>query len=82
MEYWDEDYAKQTAGHNKELIEKMQAVYTDRVLSGGIVYLREVFEKIGLPYDDTPFAKSEKSLKGVWQYGGSEPTLHFEFEKK
>ena len=77
MEYWDEDYAKQTAGHNKELLEKMQAVYTDRVLSGEIVYLREVFEKIGLPYDNTSFGRSEKLENGRWQYGGSEIELHF-----
>lgn len=78
MEYWDEDYAKQTAGHNREFLEKMQAVFTDRVRSGGTVSLREVFEEIGLPYDDTPFAKSEKLVKGRWQYGGSEIELHLE----
>lgn len=71
---WDEDYSKQY----RDYIEKMTKEFNDRCGSGGIVTLREVFESLGFRYDDTNYAKTEKLVKGRWQYGGSLPELHFE----
>lgn len=75
---WDEDYAKQTAGRNKEFIKKMTKEFNDRLRSDGIVTLREVLESLGFQYDNTAYATDETARNGRWQYGGSVSELHFE----